>query len=50
LAIIGQRLDVPAMTAMLDACLLTPDEMAAGLDAWRDAADPFPQWLEEETA
>ena len=50
LAIIGQRLDVPAMTAMLDACLLTPDEMAAGLDAWRSAADPFPQWLEEETA
>jgi G3E family GTPase len=50
LAIIGQRLDVPAMTAMLDGCLLTPDEMAAGLDAWRDAVDPFPQWLEEETA
>jgi G3E family GTPase len=50
LAIIGQHLDVPRMTAVLDACLLTPEEMAVGLDAWREAADPFPQWLEEETA
>lgn len=44
LAIIGQRLDVPGMTASLDACLLTPAEMAAGQPAWRTLPDPFPQW------
>ncbi|MDZ7632483.1 MAG: GTP-binding protein [Gemmatimonadaceae bacterium] len=47
LAIIGQRLDVPAMTALLDACLLTPDEMRGGIESWREYADPFPQWALE---
>lgn len=45
--IIGQRLDVPAMTAQLDACLLTPDEMAAGPAAWSTLSDPFPEWTFE---
>lgn len=44
LAIIGQRLDVPAMTALLDACLLTADEMQGGITAWSSMPDPFPAW------
>ncbi len=47
LAIIGQGLDQRALSAMLDACLLTPEEVAAGDAAWRAYADPFPAWTEE---
>ena len=47
LAIIGQRLDVPAMTAILDACLLTPEEMALGMSRWDAFPDPFPEWAFE---
>lgn len=31
----------------LEACLLTKEEMAAGIDAWRTYDDPFPSWEEE---
>ena len=34
LVFIGQRLDQPAMTAALDACQLTDDEILLGADAW----------------
>jgi G3E family GTPase len=44
LAIIGQHLDVPALTAMLDACLLSPDETALGAPYWTTLPDPFPAW------
>ncbi len=44
LAIIGQRLDVPAMTALLDACLLTNEEMRDGIARWSSLSDPFPAW------
>jgi len=44
LAIIGQRLDVPAMTALLDSCLLSADEMLEGIAAWSTMHDPFPAW------
>jgi G3E family GTPase len=50
LAIIGQRLDVPGMTALLDACLLTPAEMASGQDVWAQLPDPFPEWAVESVA
>jgi len=48
LAIIGQHLDVPGMTALLDACLLTPAEMAMGMPGWSELEDPFPEWAVEQ--
>ncbi len=47
LAIIGQRLDQVAMTEMLDACLLTREEMQGGAEEWRTLVDPFPEWRVE---
>jgi G3E family GTPase len=44
LAIIGIGLDAVAVTEDLDACLLTPREMAEGPAAWRHLPDPFPRW------
>ena len=44
LAIIGQGLDIPSLTAALDACLLTDEEMAQGEEAWTSYPDPFPEW------
>jgi hypothetical protein len=32
------------LTARLDACLLTDDEMALGREAWEAFEDPFPAW------
>jgi len=29
----------------LDACLLDPNELAGGVDAWASLADPFPAWI-----
>ncbi len=39
-------LDAPLLTIvrLLDDCLLSDDEMAAGVDYWLDMADPFPEW------
>ncbi len=39
---IGRDMDRGALTAALDACLLTPEEFAAGQDAWDLLDDPFP--------
>ncbi len=44
LVLIGERLDAAALEALLDACLLTDAEMAAGPDAWAAYPDPFPDW------
>ncbi|MEN9867819.1 MAG: hypothetical protein RL748_3409 [Pseudomonadota bacterium] len=44
LVIIGLKLDQAALSARLDACLLTDTEMAAGPDAWQRLPDPFPVW------
>jgi G3E family GTPase len=44
LAIIGQGLDIPSLTAALDACLLTDEEMGQGEDVWTSYPDPFPEW------
>jgi hypothetical protein len=35
------------MRAELDACLLTDEEMALGVEGWRLLADPFGPWYEE---
>lgn len=41
---IGKDLDIASIRAKLGACLMTDDEIAEGLDAWRALADPFPDW------
>ncbi|MBG0565415.1 CobW family GTP-binding protein [Actinoplanes aureus] len=41
LAFIGLHLDHTWITGLLDACLLTYDELADGFDAWRELPDPF---------
>ena len=46
LVFIGQGLDEVAMTAALDDCLLTDDELLAGREFWRTLPDPFPSWDE----
>lgn len=47
LVFIGQNIDFNHMRAELDACLLTDEEMAAGVEGWRLLADPFGPWLEQ---
>ncbi|EPN16056.1 cobalamin synthesis protein/P47K family protein, partial [Pseudomonas syringae pv. actinidiae ICMP 18804] len=50
LVFIGQNIDFALLTAELDNCLLTDDEMAAGAERWRQLSDPFGEWYEEEVA
>jgi G3E family GTPase len=48
LMFMGIDLDVHALTSVLDACLLTPEEYVNLHDKpWLDA-DPFPEWLEDD--
>ncbi len=45
IVIIGQDMDRDAVTARLDACLLTDEEMALGPEAWVTMfKDPFLEW------
>ena len=44
LVFIGQHLQQATIVRLLDDCLLSDDEMAAGVDYWLDMADPFPEW------
>jgi G3E family GTPase len=44
LVLIGRKMNQAAVRAALDACLLTKEELAAGIDAWRTYEDPFPAW------
>ena len=44
LVFIGQGLDVADITAQLDACLLSDDELLAGKELWQQLPDPFPGW------
>jgi G3E family GTPase len=48
IAIIGQGLNQAALSAMLDACLVTDEEQQAGPSLWQTFADPFPEWSEVE--
>jgi len=50
LVFIGQNIDYTALSAELDACLLSDEEMAEGPAAWRQLADPFGPWHDEEAA
>ncbi|MOA64914.1 hypothetical protein D3C78_1911250 [compost metagenome] len=47
LVFIGQNIDFTQLTAELDACLLTAEEMALGTEGWRLLPDPFGPWNEE---
>ncbi len=44
LVFIGQGIDLAAITAAFDACLLTDDEYDAGPAYWRTLPDPLPVW------
>lgn len=45
LVLIGQNMDREALTAMLDDCLLTEEELATDEKNWRNKmTDPFPEW------
>lgn len=47
LVFIGQHIDFPLLSAELDSCLLTDEEMALGAESWRLLADPFGPWHDE---
>ncbi|MBF6035869.1 GTP-binding protein [Pseudomonas sp. P155] len=47
LVFIGQNIDFQQLSAELDACLLTDEEMALGVEGWRLLPDPFGPWHEE---
>ncbi len=42
---IGQNLQPDQTRKVLDSCLLSDDEMAAGPAVWRTMEDPFPAWF-----
>lgn len=44
LVFIGQGLDQAAICAELDQCLLTEEEVLAGVEYWKTLEDPFPAW------
>lgn len=45
LVFIGTELDPAALTARVNQCLLTDDELAAGQNVWANYPDPFPRWI-----
>ena len=47
LVFIGQNIDFRQMRAELDACLLNDEEMALGVEGWRQLPDPFGPWYEQ---
>ena len=47
LVFIGQNIDFAQMRTELDACLLTDEEMALGVEGWRQLPDPFGPWYEQ---
>lgn len=44
LVLIGIDMDKMVLTEGFDACLLTEDELAGGMAAWKSLRDPFPTW------
>lgn len=44
LVFIGQHLNESRMRQALDDCLLSDDELAAGMAHWQTLPDPFPAW------
>ncbi|MDP2248520.1 MAG: zinc metallochaperone GTPase ZigA, partial [Nitrosomonadales bacterium] len=53
LVMIGINMNKAALIEAFDACLLTEEELALGMDKWKSYTDPFPEWriaLLEEAA
>lgn len=50
LVLIGVGMDKEKITAMLDAALLTTEEMRKGKIGWKQLPDPFPVWGEKKQA
>ena len=50
LVFIGQHIDFALLSAELDACLLNDQEMALGVEGWKQLNDPFGEWHEEVAA
>lgn len=48
LSFTGIDMEPETLTATLDACLLTDDELAAGASMWRSWTDPFTPYLGDE--
>ncbi len=48
LVFIGQHLNAQELTAELDKCLLTEDELLQGQAYWKTLEDPFPLWTSFE--
>ncbi|MBL9076318.1 MAG: GTP-binding protein [Planctomycetes bacterium] len=48
IVVIGRDVDRAALTARLDACLLTDREMQGGPAAWQQLPDPFEPWTTAE--
>jgi G3E family GTPase len=44
LVIIGIEMNQKDLTASFDACLMTDNEIALGMEAWKTLNDPFPKW------
>jgi hypothetical protein len=49
LVLIGLDMNQELLTAMLDDCLLTDEEMAVGEEGWRKFTDPFSPWALQES-
>lgn len=47
LVFIGQNIDFARLTADLNGCLLTDEEMAIGVEGWKQMSDPFGDWYGE---
>ncbi|EUB83621.1 zinc metallochaperone GTPase ZigA [Pseudomonas sp. GM30] len=47
LVFIGQNMNFVKLRSELEACLLTDEEMAVGVEGWRMLPDPFGPWHEE---
>ena len=47
IVLIGQKMNQKAIESMFDSCLLAEEELLLGKNHWKDAKDPFPQWMNE---
>ena len=48
LVFIGVDMDHDAITASLDACVVTSDEIELGFSGWADLVDPLPAWGDDD--
>lgn len=44
IVIIGMQMNIEALIQAFDACLLSENELALGMQAWKHLPDPFPVW------